>query len=60
VFHLKFNPNYAAHEPLYAQNYDTNGSIEFLQPYPVVAADAVLEIGTTVVSAVLLLDEYLS
>jgi hypothetical protein len=27
-------------------NDETNGNIEFLQPYPVVAADALLEIGT--------------
>jgi hypothetical protein len=31
-----------------------------LQPYPVVAADALLEIGTDVISAVLSLDEHLS
>jgi hypothetical protein len=36
-------------EPLHAQNDETNGSIEFLQPYPVVAADALLEIGTAVI-----------
>jgi hypothetical protein len=37
------------HEPLHAQNDETNGNIEFLQPYPVVAADALLEIGTAVI-----------
>jgi hypothetical protein len=31
-----------------------------LQPYPVVAADTLLEIGTVVISAVLSLDEHLS
>jgi hypothetical protein len=31
-----------------------------LQPYPVVAADALLEIGTAVISAVFSLDEHLS
>jgi hypothetical protein len=31
-----------------------------LQPYPVVAADALLEIGTAVIPAVLSLDEHLS
>jgi hypothetical protein len=36
------------------------GSIEFLQPYPVVVADALREIGTAVISAVLSLDEHLS
>jgi hypothetical protein len=41
-------------------NDETNDNIEFLQPYPVVAADALLEITTAVISAVLSLDEYLS
>jgi len=31
----------------------TNGNIEFLQLYPVVATDAVFETGLTIVSAVL-------
>jgi hypothetical protein len=48
------------HKLLYAQNDETNGNIEFLQPYPVVAADALLEIGTVVISAVSSLDEHLS
>jgi hypothetical protein len=39
---------------------ETNGSIEFLHPYPVIVADALLEIGTAVVSAVSSLDEHLS
>jgi hypothetical protein len=30
------------------ENYEINVSIEFLQPYPVVAADALFEIGTAV------------
>jgi hypothetical protein len=34
------------------------GNIEFLQPYTVIVADALLEIGTTVISSVLSLDEY--
>jgi len=38
----------------------TNGNIEFLQPYPVVAADALLEIGTAVIPAFLSFDEHLS
>jgi hypothetical protein len=38
----------------------TNGNIEFLQPYPVVAADALFQIVTTVISAVLSLHERLS
>jgi hypothetical protein len=57
VFNLKRNPT---HELLRAQNDETNGNIEFLQPYPIVAADALLEIGTAVISAVLSLDEHLS
>jgi hypothetical protein len=48
------------HEPLHARNDETSGSIEFLQPYPVVAADALFEIGTAVISAILSLDEHLS
>jgi hypothetical protein len=44
VFHLKRNPNYYT-QPLHAQNDETNGNTEFLQPYPVVEADALLEIG---------------
>jgi hypothetical protein len=33
-------------EPLHAQNDETNGNIEFLQAYPAVAADTLLEIAT--------------
>jgi hypothetical protein len=44
VFDLK-------HEILHAQNGKTNVSIEFLQPYHIVAADALLENGTSVISA---------
>jgi hypothetical protein len=44
------------HGPLHAQNDATKGNIEFLQQYPVVAADALLEIGTAAISAVLSLD----
>jgi hypothetical protein len=43
MFHLKLNQ---------AQNDETNRNIEFLQPYPAVAADVLLEIGTVVISAV--------
>jgi hypothetical protein len=32
---------------------ETKGNIEFLQPYPVVAIDSLLEIGTAVIPAVL-------
>jgi hypothetical protein len=45
---------------LHAQNDETDGNIEFLQPYPAVAADALLEVGAAVISAVLSLDEHLS
>jgi hypothetical protein len=48
------------HEHLHSQNNETNGNIEFLQLYPVVAADALLEISILVISDVLLLDEHLS
>jgi hypothetical protein len=44
MFHLRRNPT--THEPLHTQNDETNGNIEFLQPYSVIAADALLEIGT--------------
>jgi hypothetical protein len=43
-----------------SQNDGTNSNIEFWQPYPIVAADALLEIGTTVISAVLSLSKHLS
>jgi hypothetical protein len=59
VFHLNATLT-TTHGPFSAQNDETNVSIEFLQPYPVVAADALLEIGTTVISAVLSLDKHLS
>jgi hypothetical protein len=45
---------------LHAQNDETNDSIKFLLPHPIVAADALLAIGTAVISAVLSLDEHLS
>jgi hypothetical protein len=59
MFHLTCNPNCYS-EPLHEQKDETNGNIEFLQPYPVVAADALLEIGTAIISALLSLDEHLS
>jgi hypothetical protein len=44
VFHIKRKTT-TTHEPLHTQNDETNGSVEFLQPYPVVAIDdALLEI----------------
>jgi hypothetical protein len=58
VFHLQYNP--ITHEPLHAQNNKPNGNIEFLQSYPTVAADTQHKIGTTIISAVLLLNEHLS
>jgi hypothetical protein len=47
------------HEPLHTQNDETSGYIDLLQLYPVVAADALLEIGTAVISAIFSLDEHL-
>jgi hypothetical protein len=35
----------------FTQNDETCGSIEPLQPYPIVAAHALIQIGTTVISA---------
>jgi hypothetical protein len=58
VFHLKHNCN--SHQDLNSQNNETSGNIEFLQLYPVIAVDALLEIGTAIISAVLSLDEHLS
>jgi hypothetical protein len=57
--YLKRNPNYYTWT-LHAQNDETNHNIEFLQPCPGVAADALLEIGSAVISAVVSLDEHLS
>jgi hypothetical protein len=54
VFYLKRNPNYT-HEPLH----ETNGNIKFLQPHRVVTADALLQIGTTVILAAKSLDEHM-
>jgi hypothetical protein len=39
---------------------ETSGATEFLRPYPAAAADALLEIGTAMVTAALSLDERLS
>jgi hypothetical protein len=59
VIHLKRNPNYYTW-PFHAQNDEINSNIESLQPYPVVAVDILLGIGTAVISAILSLDEHLS
>lgn len=40
--------NRPTHELLQAQNDDTNGNIEFLKLFPVVAADELLETGTAI------------
>jgi hypothetical protein len=48
MFHLKQNPNYHTSTPSRKKKKETSGNIEFLQPYPDVAADALLEIGTAV------------
>jgi hypothetical protein len=56
--HLKRYPNYYTWT-LYAQNDEIDDSTEFLQPYPVVESDTLLEIGTAVISEVLSLDDHL-
>jgi hypothetical protein len=42
----------------FKQNCETSGNTEFLQPYLIAAADALLEIGTAMIPAVLSLDEH--
>jgi hypothetical protein len=59
VFHLKHNPNKYTWTPSHTKRC-INGNIEFLQPYPVVASDALLEICTAVIWDILSLDEHLS
>jgi hypothetical protein len=44
---------------LHAQNGETIGNIAFLQAYPIVAVDALLEIGTDVILVALSLDDHL-
>jgi hypothetical protein len=58
VFYLKRNTT--THEQLHAQNNETSVNTEFLQPYSVTASNALLEIGTAVISVDLSLDEHLS
>jgi hypothetical protein len=58
MFHLKPTLN-TTQEPLHIQNNETNGDIEFLQPHPIVAADALLEISTATAVAALSLAEHL-
>jgi hypothetical protein len=48
------------HEPLEAQYCEINGNTEFLQSYPVVGTDALLETGAAVISTTLSHDERLS
>jgi hypothetical protein len=45
---------------LHTRNVESNGNMALLQPHPVVAVDAVFEISTAMISAVLSLDEHLS
>jgi hypothetical protein len=60
MFHLKRNPSYYALTPSRTKD-EIDSSIELLQPYPIVAADALLEIiSTVVISALLLVDKRLS
>jgi hypothetical protein len=42
------------------KNDETSGNIELLQQYPVVAADALLKVGTVVISAVSSFEDQLS
>jgi hypothetical protein len=57
---VKRNPSYnPTLGPIHPQTEDTNYSIEFKQPCPVVATDALLDIGMVVISAVLSLDDNL-
>jgi hypothetical protein len=46
--------------PSHTQNHETNGSIEFLQPYPIVAADALLVNGMAVISVDLSINKHFS
>jgi hypothetical protein len=55
MFHL-LSALCSTHETLHTKNDETIDSVEFLQPYCVVAADALIEIGTAVISSVLSLD----
>jgi hypothetical protein len=50
AFHLKRSPN--TYKPLHAQCIETYSNIEFVQWHLVVATDAMLDIGTTLISAV--------
>jgi hypothetical protein len=44
------------HKNPFTQNNETSGSVEFLKPYPIIAADAL----TAITSSALLLNEHLS
>lgn len=56
IFHVKRTPKYPSR---HAQDDETNGSIVFVQSYPVAADDAVLRIGSAVIPALLLLEDHL-
>jgi hypothetical protein len=53
VFHLKTTVT-TKRESLYIQNNESNGNIEILQPYPITAADPLVEISMAIISAVCL------
>jgi hypothetical protein len=62
---IKLNSSVSAtldirHETSHAQNDKTYVNVELLLLYPAVAADALLVIGTAIISAVLSLEEHLS
>jgi hypothetical protein len=54
MFHVKRKST--THEHIHAQKEETDGKIEFLQLNHFLTADALLEIGSAVISTVLLLD----
>jgi hypothetical protein len=60
MLHLKRNLNYYTWTPWRTKWRNKRQYIEFLQAYPIVAADALFEIGMAVIAAVLSLDEHLS
>lgn len=49
VFHLKFKLT-STHKPLPVKKNETDGNIEFLQLYPIVAANALLKISMAIIS----------
>jgi hypothetical protein len=48
------------HEPRHSRKNKTNDNSAYMQPYSIVASDAVLDFGTAVITDVLSLDKHLS